>query len=534
MSLSLGVSLPPDSVHALSVSLPKWEHVVGYEEGKREVLDALACGYPRFFVHPLVLELTQLLQTRAPFASLFQVASDSSERAWMLAVSPTRATAERLQAFLLATAANDATVEDVDALDVVVENVRDIVFAVRFPRRLAVTAKQLWQHSGEIVTSRHAELALRVLRDNDNSALEQLQMQHTATHAALRARIASLYPLGPSADDVFVYPTGMGAIFASVRLANRLRPGAKSVLIGFPYVDTLKILSRAEWCARGVYFFPTCGDTELAEVEAILAREPVLGVFTEFPGNPLLSTPDLKRLARLAHANGAVFVVDDTVGSYNVNVMQHGTADVVTTSLSKIFSGSCTVMGGSVVLSPQSALYATLKQHVTQDDAFIAEADARALLSDSTDVLARLERVNRTTSVIAQRLRAHPLVQSLFYPELQANETFTAFLTRPASPTESSSPQFGPLLSFVLTGGLTTAQAFYDAVDIAKGPSLGTNFTICCPYTLLAHYTELDFAESCGVDRHLLRVSIGLEDVEALWRVFEHALAASSAAASQA
>jgi cystathionine gamma-synthase len=49
---------------------------------------------------------------------------------------------------------------------------------------------------------------------------------------------------------------------------------------------------------------------------------------------------------------------------------------------------------------------------------------------------------------------------------------------------------------------------------VAKGPSLGTNFTLVCPYTLLAHYNELPWAEEFGVDRFLIRVSVGLETIE--------------------
>jgi cystathionine gamma-synthase len=78
-------------------------------------------------------------------------------------------------------------------------------------------------------------------------------------------------------------------------------------------------------------------------------------------------------------------------------------------------------------------------------------------------------------------------------------------------------------MSIVLNRGLDE-KAFYDALEVSKGPSLGTNFTISCPYTLLAHYTELDWAESNGVDRRLIRVSVGLEDFEDLKDRFERAL----------
>lgn len=537
-ALALGVSLPPTSVHALSVSMPKWEHVVGYEEAKKEVLDAMACGYPRFFYHPFVVALTQLLKTKAPFAEFFSTPTEEKQ-AWNLAVAPTLATARRLQSFLIASAKNDPKVEDVAAEgDVEISGVRNLVWIVRYPHRLSATAKQFWQHSGEIVSSRHAELVLEVLNDETPTIAAtiiapRLAVNRTATHKDLHKRIASLY-LGENSDhddassNVFVYPTGMGAIFASVRLASKIRPDAKSILCGFPYVDTLKILSRAEWCTSGVYFFPVCGEKELQEVEAILKREPIFGVFTEFPGNPLGSTPDLTTLARLAHENGSVLVVDDTIGSYNVNVMGHdgAGADIVTTSLSKIFSGTCDIMGGSLVFNPAGPLYSTLKQNISAEDAFIVEEDAKVLLETSSDVLTRLAKVNSSASVIAQRLQAHPLVQSIYYPELQEDPTqFTKFLSNAGS---NEKPQFGPLMSIVLKGGLPVATAFYDAVNIAKGPSLGTNFTICCPYTLLAHYTELDFAESCGVDRNLLRISIGLEDAEEIWREVDSALQAAA------
>jgi len=544
--LPLGVSLPPKEPHALSVSMPLWEHVVGYEEGKKEVLDAMACGYPRFFYHPFVVALTDFLKATPAFAAFFHgdAEDDENEARWNLMVSPTLATAQRLQSFLIASAKNQGVV--VEATDVVVASVQELVWAVRFPHSLSPTSKQFWQHSGEVVSSRHAQIALQALQENA-AAATSLKVRGTPTHLAVRQHVASLY-LGGNASaaasaasaaadtsddddddrsDVFLYPTGMAAIFATVRLLHRLRSGAKSILIGFPYVDTLKILSRSEWCEKGVYFFPVCGEKELLEVEEIVKGEPILGIFTEFPGNPLLSTPDLSRLASLAHANGTVLVVDDTIGSYNVNVMKHGSADIVTTSLSKIFSGTCTVMGGSVVLNPGGPFYSKLKGSIGADDAFIVEEDAQVLLDASVDVLPRLAKVNASASVIAKRLSVHPLVKRLFYPELDAdNEPFTKFL--PKRGEEQDQPRYGPLMSIVLNGGLPVAQSFYDALNVAKGPTFGTNFTICGPYALLVHYCELDFVESCGVDRNLIRISIGQEAAEELWQDIEHALQVAS------
>ena len=69
-----------------------------------------------------------------------------------------------------------------------------------------------------------------------------------------------------------------------------------------------------------------------------------------------------------------------------------------------------------------------------------------------------------------------------------------------------------------------SAPRIYDRLAFCKGPSLGTVFTLACPFTLLAHYTELDWAESCGVSRYLIRISAGLEDPEDLWQRMEDAL----------
>jgi cystathionine beta-lyase/cystathionine gamma-synthase len=76
------------------------------------------------------------------------------------------------------------------------------------------------------------------------------------------------------------------------------------------------------------------------------------------------------------------------------------------------------------------------------------------------------------------------------------------------------------------TKDLPRAAAFYDALEISKGPSLGTNFSLVSPYTLLAHYNELDWAAERGAPRNLIRIWVGLEDPEDLEDRFARAFAA--------
>ena len=85
---------------------------------------------------------------------------------------------------------------------------------------------------------------------------------------------------------------------------------------------------------------------------------------------------------------------------------------------------------------------------------------------------------------------------------------------------------FGGLFSIELHGGEAAAEAFYDALEISKGPSLGTNFSLVSPYTLLAHYQELDWAAERGAPRNLIRIWAGLEEPEDLLDRFERALEA--------
>lgn len=82
---------------------------------------------------------------------------------------------------------------------------------------------------------------------------------------------------------------------------------------------------------------------------------------------------------------------------------------------------------------------------------------------------------------------------------------------------------YGGLLSCIFHS-LADAIAFYDNLETAKGPSLGTNFTLSSPFVLLAHYTELEWARGFGCPAELIRFSVGLEDTVALCDIFQRAL----------
>jgi cystathionine gamma-synthase len=105
----------------------------------------------------------------------------------------------------------------------------------------------------------------------------------------------------------------------------------------------LKILQK--WGA-GCHFYGHGENKDIDDLEDRLkSGEKILSLFCEFPSNPLLKSPDIKRLRRLADEYKFFIVIDETIGNFcNVAVLEW--ADVVVSSLTKIFSGDSNVMGG--------------------------------------------------------------------------------------------------------------------------------------------------------------------------------------------
>jgi cystathionine gamma-synthase len=116
-------------------------------------------------------------------------------------------------------------------------------------------------------------------------------------------------------------------------------------------VDTLKILQK--W-GPGCYFYGHASDEDLDSLDKLLqSGEKVLCLFCEFPSNPLLVTPDLKRLRQLADKYDFAIVIDETIGNF-INTAVLDSADIVVSSLTKIFSGGSNVMGGRFHSLPRS------------------------------------------------------------------------------------------------------------------------------------------------------------------------------------
>lgn len=485
----LGTPLP-SVTHAVSVSMPRWSDVVGYEEGAERVHARLQSGYPRFVFHPLVRQLFNGFKER--FAC--------SKEQDLIAIVTERA-ARRCQQFLLRTGFSNTRIESCEAND---------LFAVIYPKQAAGAAKQFWQHTGWIVSSRCAESLLfgrEAIKPN---------VEHT-----LRERLA-LYA-GVLPDSLTLFPSGMAAIDTAhqvlAALAAERGSPCEGIQYGFPYLDTLKIQEKF---GQGVRLLARADADDFKQLAALVTEGKVSHVFTEAPCNPLLQTPLLAHLSQLLRPYGIPLVVDDTIGScFNVDVTPF--ADIVVTSLTKFISGGGDVAAGSLMVSPASPLaqkLTTLLKTITPHQSYLFADDAAVLLQNSADFPARMARINSNAELLALYLREHPLVDTVYYPKFSGRQEYETLRREQGG--------FGGLLSIVLKDAEHTAPRFYDALELSKGPGLGTSFTLACPYTLLAHYGELDWAEEQGVSRYLIRVSVGVEDPRAIIAAFERALATVS------
>ena len=461
----------PDAPHAVSVALPRWRDVIAYEKNEPACRNALQTIYPRFGLHPLLAELAQ--KTAQKHVAVWPY--------------PTEAAANAARNHCLRWAPDASAQQSVHGELVVLQT-----DATATPH-----AKAFWQHTGLGASSRQAAIALGRSEAPSAAAAD-------VARRMVRERLAAIHAINP--ERIGLYPSGMAGLHAALTAIQRLRPAKPTLQLGFPYVDVLK---QPKVIFHGSELLQTA---DLDEVDKALARLDPAAVIVELPSNPLLRCVDLPAVADLAHARGIPVIADDTIGTgINLNALPH--ADLIFTSLTKSFAGRGDVMAGSLLISPHSP-WSDEFLALVKPLAELGDPDAIALEEASRDVCERVPQLDANCLALAERLDKHPAVAQVMHPK--DCPQFQSLMRSGAG--------HGCLLSFVLNHGDTTAHRVYDALRVSKGPSLGTNFTLVCPYPLLAHYKELEWASGCGVPSHLLRVSVGLEAIEELWQRFEQAL----------
>ncbi|KAF2217366.1 hypothetical protein CERZMDRAFT_104155 [Cercospora zeae-maydis SCOH1-5] len=541
MQVQLGGSLPPGDPHGVSVSLPLWQDTVGWAYRDEKVLQKLNTGYPRFFVPRIVRVLAQQV-VRHIFKHEDMICTANVEKRDELdaLLVPGKAMAITCQDHLRLASGDDyfgAFVidhsGDAKSLETHVGEGGDgtsELFAVIFKGSSSNgEPKALWQHTGYGISSRCASYWLSTATWIEVDHHPDVDMPPTISSVKakekLRDRIAGLLCSEThtvSDEDVWLLHTGMSAIACSAHLVSggqKAKPGM--AIFGFLYVDTFKVLSHIHGFACTLY---NASDADLEQLEADLKADPrrYEALYLEFPGNPLLASPDLTRIWKLSREYGFAIVLDDTVGTaVNLDLIAH--TDIICTSLTKMFSGACNAMGGSLALNPMSKYYLRFKakMNTVYLDTYFPP-DAVIMEQNSLDFSERVQKANANSELVVKLLKQHTHVEQVYYPKGSPSQSYyDCFRRRGAG--------YGFLLSIVFDSP-ASAMAFYNELDVAKGPSLGTNFTLSCAYTLLAHARELEWAAKYGVVEYLVRISVGIEDPADLVARVKKALVAAESA----
>ncbi|HEX5148722.1 MAG TPA: aminotransferase class I/II-fold pyridoxal phosphate-dependent enzyme [Candidatus Limnocylindrales bacterium] len=318
--------------------------------------------------------------------------------------------------------------------------------------------------------------------------------------------------------------SGMGAIHAA--LASLLRAGDRVVAPIAIYGSTRALLLHT-FGGLGVRvdFVDT---TDLAAVAAALAAAPTRVLYAETIANPTTYLADHARLAELAHRHGARYLVDNTFASpYVCRPLELGT-DIVIESATKFLGGHSDLIAG-VVAGPRG-LIAEVERVQIETGASLGPLEAFLVLRGILTLAVRAERHAQTAAALAGWLERQDAVRTVLYPGLPSHPQH-AVAVRQFRPGVA-----GGMLAFEVEGGRAAGRAVIDALRLPElTASLGSVHTMVVhpPSTSHRQSSEAELLEA-GIAPGLLRVSVGLEDLEDLQADFEAALAAIPTATASA
>jgi len=241
-------------------------------------------------------------------------------------------------------------------------------------------------------------------------------------------------------------------------------------------------------------------------------------VWIETPTNPLLTIVDIVEVARLAHERGAIVVVDNTFASpYLQRPLSLG-ADIVYHSTTKFLNGHSDSIGGiAVAKSPEHVEWLSFVQN--SSGAILSPMDSWLVLRGIKTLVVRMERHEQNGRAIAQFLTTQPKVLKVNYPGLSSHPDHEL--------AKRQMRGFGAMISFEL-GSFDNAAAFLARVRLCSlGESLGGVETLISHPASMTHASIPEPERSrLGVTPGLVRISVGIEDVEDLIADLGNALGA--------
>lgn len=326
------------------------------------------------------------------------------------------------------------------------------------------------------------------------------------TRSALETNIAAL----ENARFGFAFASGMSAIDASLKL---VKAGDHVILGDNTYGGTFRLFDRI-LSDYGIEF-DLADTSDIANLESAFRPNTKL-VFVETPTNPVMTVTDLKAVSDLAHANGAKVICDNTFMSpYFQRPIDHG-VDIVVHSTTKYLNGHSDSVGGFVALNDEAdAEWIGFVQNSI--GAILSPFDSFLVLRGTKTLAVRMEAHDKNGRIVANFLAEHPSVEKVYYPGLASHPQHEL--------AKRQQTGFGGMVSFE-TGSLDNARKALEAVKLCTlGESLGGVETLISHPASMTHASVPDETRSrLGITDGLVRISVGIEDVEDILEDLDQAL----------
>lgn len=302
---------------------------------------------------------------------------------------------------------------------------------------------------------------------------------------------------------------------AEGNIMNLLSAGDHVICGDDVYGGTYRLFEKV-WKRYGLTFtFVDASD--VSKIKAAITPNTKM-VWVETPTNPLLRLCDIKAIAKMAKEHNLITVVDNTFASpYLQNPLKLG-ADIVVHSVTKYLGGHSDVVGGAVITSDDK-LHETLRFHQNAVGAVPGPFDCWLVLRGVKTLAVRMEAHQKNAMKVAQYLEKHAAVEKVMYPGLTSHPQHAL--------AKEQMNGFGGMVSFVLKGGLESARQFLGSTKLfALAESLGgIESLVCHPVSMTHGSIPKEERDARGVVDALVRLSVGIEDIDDLLADLEAGLA---------
>lgn len=326
------------------------------------------------------------------------------------------------------------------------------------------------------------------------------------TRSALEANLAAI----ENGRAGFAFASGMAAIGA---VASMLKSGDHVVVSNNVYGGTFRLFDKILTRYQLDFTYVDTGD--LAQTERAFTSSTRL-LFVETPSNPVMRLTDLALAAELAHRHGARMVVDNTFASPAIQRPLEFGADLVVHSTTKYLNGHSDSVGGAVIATREDDIeWLAFVQNA--GGAILGPFDSWLVLRGTKTLPLRMARHSQSGQALAEFLAAHPKVRYVHYPGLRSHPQFELARRQMRG--------FGGMLAFEL-GSLEAARRLLNSVHLlALAESLGGVETLIShPATMTHAAVPAALRASLGISDGLVRISVGLEDIDDLKEDLSHAL----------